>query len=68
MDGGRRRYGTYWIDPEGNKQAQHPYLEDSILNYLEAENEKIGDFNRSLQKEISILRKENEKRKIHIIF
>jgi hypothetical protein len=60
--------GTYWIDPEGNKQAQHPYLEDSILNYLEAENEKIGDFNRRLQKEISILRKENEKRKIHIIF
>lgn len=60
--------GSYWIDPEGNTLSQHPYLEESIINYLEIENERIGEFNRRLQKEISLLRKDNEKRKIHIIF
>lgn len=50
--------GTFYVDFEGTKLLQHPYLEEQISYYIDDENERIGDLNRRIQKEITTLKQE----------
>lgn len=51
--------GNYYIDSDGTRMIRHPYLEQEIELYIEDENERIGEFNRKLQKETSQLQRLN---------
>lgn len=52
--------GHFFYDPEGTRQEEHPCYEDSVSDFLEDENERIGEFNRKVQKDISMVTKSNE--------
>ncbi|CAG9335404.1 unnamed protein product [Blepharisma stoltei] len=60
--------GTYYMDAEGKRSLHHPDLEDKLEEYIDEENERIGKFNRSLEKENSIIRKANQEEIIKEVF
>ena len=43
--------GYSYVDSDGNRQYEHPNREKLIAVYVDKENEKIADYNRSVQKE-----------------
>ena len=52
--------GHFFYDPEGTRHEEHPCFDESIADFLEDENERIGEFNRKVQKDISLVTKSNE--------
>jgi hypothetical protein len=43
--------GRVYYNPEGELVQEHPFLERMIVEFLEDENERVGDFNRKVQKD-----------------
>lgn len=52
--------GNYYIDAEGKRSLHHPELEVKLEEYIDEENDRIGKFNRGLEKENTVVRKANE--------
>ena len=52
--------GHWFYDPQGDRHELHPCYEESVADFLEDENERIGEFNRKVQKDISLVTKSNE--------
>lgn len=52
--------GNFYYDPDGARHTEHPMYEPTIADFLEDENERIGDFNRKVQKDITLISKANE--------
>lgn len=60
--------GYYYVNAEGEKTKRHPLLDDRIAAYLEEENERIGDFNRKVQKEGTSLQRSNAELRVYSLF
>ena len=60
--------GYYYINADGEKTKKHPLLDSRIASFLEDENDRIGDFNRKLQKESANLQRSNTDVRVYSIF
>lgn len=60
--------GYYYVNAEGEKTKRHPLLDGRIAVYLEEENERIGDFNRKVQKEGASLQRSNAELRVYSLF
>ena len=56
--------GTYYIDEDGKKYLKRPDLEEHILDFVDEENDRIGSFNRNLEKENSLMKKQNSQARV----
>ena len=60
--------GSHFVDTLGKRYKKHPDLEQAVVDYIEAENEKIGSINRSIEKEASLIKKDNTNIIINQVF
>ena len=60
--------GNRFVDTLGKSYKKHPDLEQALLDYIDEENEKIGKFNRGIEKERSIIKSANKDAIINQIF
>jgi hypothetical protein len=60
--------GYSYINADGEKTKKHPMLEARIVDFVEQENERIGEFNRKLQKESSNVQRSNHDIRVYSIF
>jgi hypothetical protein len=52
--------GYSYVDSDGNRQKEHPNLQKLIEVFVEEENTRIAEYNRSVQKEWSQDKKKYE--------
>jgi hypothetical protein len=60
--------GVCYVDSEGKRFKVHPDLEQALQDYVDQENDRIGNINRAVEKEASILKKANSKTVINQVF
>lgn len=60
--------GQYYVDSMGKRYKKHPDLEKGLLDYINSENDRIGSINRSIEKEVTLLKKANMSTAVNLVF